>query len=70
VGFGNGDLGGIMTLCTHSHSSRDASLDVVELSKGGQADLAFCSFGCARKFLTQAVDALEAKWRKANPSWR
>ena len=68
-GCGNGNLGGILTICTHSHNSDmpGVSVDVVDLAGNGQADLVFCSTKCLRAFLNTIVDEVERKMgMKAN----
>lgn len=62
-GLGNHDLGGILTICTHSHNSDmpGVSVDVVDLAGNGQADLVFCSTKCLRAFLNTVVDEVERK---------
>lgn len=39
----------------------EASVDIVEDARGGQADLYFCSTTCLREFLNACVDELERK---------
>ena len=43
----------------------EASVDIVEDTRGGQADLYFCSTGCLRQFLNECVDELERRIEKA-----
>jgi hypothetical protein len=43
----------------------DALLDIVEDTRGGQADLYFCSTKCLRQFLNECVDELERRIEKA-----
>lgn len=38
-----------------------ASVDIVQDTRGGQADLYFCSTGCLRQFLNECVDELERR---------
>ena len=57
------DLGGFMSVGTHIHSDKSkwnsSSVEVVDLSENGQADMYFCSPKCLRKFFSSIVDQLE-----------
>lgn len=66
-GIGNGDLAGIMTVCTHTDGDSKmshGSVDVVDLSANGQADIAVCSPACLRAFFGAVVDKLESEMEK------
>jgi len=67
------DLDGFLRFSWHgAHNGgkgRDAgiqvSVDIVEDTRGGQADLYFCSTECLRQFLNECVDELERRIEKA-----
>jgi len=67
------DLDGFLRLIWHgAHdggTGRDpgveASVAIVEDTRGGQADLYFCSTGCVRQFFNACVDELERRIEKA-----
>jgi len=69
----SGDLDGFLRFSWHgAHNGgtgRDAgiqaSVDIVEDTRGGQADLYFCSTRCLRQFLNECVDGLERRIEKA-----
>ena len=67
------DLDGFMRFIWHgAHSGGlvqdsgiEAHVDIVEDTRGGQADLYFCSTICLREFLNACVDELERKVTEA-----
>jgi len=64
VGF---NLGGFMHIMDHTHGDVDLpsiSVDVVEQSAFGQADLCFCSTKCLRAFFNAIVDEADRQIRE------
>ncbi len=47
-----------------SMDNLEAQLNIIEDVPGSQAEIAFCSTKCARKFFAIAIDALEANIKK------
>jgi len=57
------DLEGFLSLNFHTHEpcKKNASVNIVELSRNGQFDIHFCSIECLQEFFNQIVENIKSK---------